>query len=64
MYVMSEYAVGTNWKSRSVYTLRHAAGADKFIVYKAKKAAKKKRKVASKDGDDDNDDDNDGDNDE
>lgn len=25
-YVMSEYAVGTNWKTRTVPTLRHAAG--------------------------------------
>lgn len=53
MYVMSEYAVGTNWKSRSIYTLRHAAGADKYIVCKPK-SEKKKRKVAAKNDDDEN----------
>lgn len=26
MYVMSEKAVGTDWKRSSIYTLRHAAG--------------------------------------
>lgn len=30
MYVMSEKAVGTDWKKKTVCTLRHAAGADKF----------------------------------
>ena len=27
---MSEKAVGTDWKKRSTYTLRHAAGANKY----------------------------------
>lgn len=31
MYVMSEKAVGTDWKSRNIFTLRHATGCDKFI---------------------------------
>ncbi|BCS82804.1 hypothetical protein QLL95_gp0315 [Cotonvirus japonicus] len=31
IYIMSEKAVGTDWKCRSKYTLRHAAGCDKFI---------------------------------
>ena len=31
IYIMSEKAVGTDWKSRTKYTLRHAAGSDKFI---------------------------------
>jgi hypothetical protein len=31
MYIMSEKAVGTDWKKRSIATLRHAAGAEKFI---------------------------------
>ena len=30
MYVMSEKAVGTDWKKKVIYTLRHATGADKF----------------------------------
>jgi alkylated DNA repair dioxygenase AlkB len=31
MYVMGEKAVGFDWKMRSKYTLRHAAGAAKFL---------------------------------
>ena len=31
MYIMSEKAVGTDWKSSSIYTLRHAAGCAKFL---------------------------------
>jgi len=31
VYIMSAKAVGTDWKRRSIHTLRHAAGADKFI---------------------------------
>ena len=30
MYVMSEKAVGTDWKKRTKYTLRHATGCDKY----------------------------------
>jgi hypothetical protein len=30
IYIMSEKAVGTDWKSRLIPTLRHAAGAPKF----------------------------------
>lgn len=30
VYVMSEKAVGADWKKSSLYTLRHAAGADKY----------------------------------
>lgn len=30
IYVMSEKAVGTDWKKKSIYTLRHAAGCSKF----------------------------------
>lgn len=30
IYVMSELAVGTNWKKSSLYTLRHATGCDKY----------------------------------
>lgn len=32
LYVMSEKAVGNDWKLKNVNTLRHAAGADKFLV--------------------------------
>ena len=31
MYVMSEKAVGTDWKEKKIYTVRHATGCDKFI---------------------------------
>lgn len=37
MYIMSEKAVGNDWKRRSIPTLRHAAGADKYINIKKKK---------------------------
>lgn len=30
MYIMSEKAVGTDWKRRKILTLRHAAGCDKY----------------------------------
>lgn len=30
LYVMSEKAVGFDWKKRSIYTLRHAAGCKKY----------------------------------
>lgn len=30
IYIMSEKTVGTDWKKRSMITLRHAAGADKY----------------------------------
>lgn len=31
MYIMSEKAVGTDWKKKNIYTLRHAAGCGKYI---------------------------------
>ena len=34
LYFMSEKAVGADWKSRSKYTLRHAAGAPKYLKMK------------------------------
>jgi len=34
MYAMSGYAVGTNWKKSSILTLRHAAGAKKYLTIK------------------------------
>lgn len=30
IYVMSEKCVGTDWKKKKIYTLRHATGCDKF----------------------------------
>jgi hypothetical protein len=43
VYIMSEKAVGADWKLRSKYTLRHAAGAEKYRSLKKweKRAAKK-----------------------
>jgi alkylated DNA repair dioxygenase AlkB len=37
IYIMSEKAVGTDWKHSSKYTLRHAAGCEKFLTIKKKK---------------------------
>lgn len=31
IYIMSEKAVGTDWKKKKIATLRHAAGCDKFL---------------------------------
>ena len=31
MYIMSENAVGSDWKKRKIKTLRHAAGAAKYL---------------------------------
>jgi len=36
MYIMSEKAVGTDWKKSSKITLRHAAGCKKYTDYKPK----------------------------
>lgn len=36
IYVMSEKAVGTDWLKRNRYTLRHAAGSDKYTTVKKK----------------------------
>jgi hypothetical protein len=30
IYIMSEKTVGTDWKKKSIYTLRHAAGCEKY----------------------------------
>ena len=32
IYIMSEKAVGTDWKSKKIYTLRHATGCEKFTT--------------------------------
>ena len=31
LYVMSEKAVGTDWKKKSILTIRHASGAAKYV---------------------------------
>ena len=31
IYLMNEKAVGTDWKKKKIYTLRHATGCDKFV---------------------------------
>jgi hypothetical protein len=35
IYVMSEKAVGTDWKKKEIYTLRHATGSSKFTEIKS-----------------------------
>ena len=37
VYVMSEVAVGTDWRHSSRLTLRHATGADKYVTIRPKK---------------------------
>ena len=34
VYIMSEKAVGVDWHKRIIYTLRHAAGSEKYITLK------------------------------
>ena len=36
MYFMSDEAVGTKWKRRIPLTVRHAAGADKYLYPKSR----------------------------
>jgi len=36
MYVMSEKATGFDWKLKTIPTLRHAAGAKKFLSFNKK----------------------------
>jgi len=49
VYIMSEKAVGTDWRSSSLHTLRHAAGCPKYTTIVPKKANKvgKKKKLSS-----------------
>jgi hypothetical protein len=32
IYIMSEKSVGTDWKKKNIYTLRHATGSDKYTT--------------------------------
>jgi hypothetical protein len=41
VYAMCEKATGRDWKKRTIYTLRHAAGASKFTKIKGVECAKK-----------------------
>lgn len=41
MYVMSEKAVGTDWKKRKLYTLRHAVGPDQFTKVTEERKSRK-----------------------
>lgn len=34
IYIMSEVCVGTNWKRKNIYTLRHSTGCSKFTTIK------------------------------
>ena len=45
VYVMSEVAVGTDWRHSSRLTLRHATGADKYVTIRPKK--RKREAVAA-----------------
>jgi hypothetical protein len=49
MYVMSEKAVGTDWKESSKYTLRHATGCEKFTRVQMPKPKNKGSKRKSQD---------------
>jgi hypothetical protein len=49
VYVMSEKAVGHDWRSKSQVTLRHSAGAAKFTSlagFKPNNAGKKRKAAA------------------
>jgi alkylated DNA repair dioxygenase AlkB len=50
MYIMSEKATGNDWRKKNILTLRHAAGAEKYLTIKEKEEKKKpaKRKDESK----------------
>ena len=37
IYIMSNKATGNDWKKRNIYTLRHAAGCNDYIIIKPKK---------------------------
>lgn len=43
IYAMSEKAVGSDWKSKKIYTLRHATGCKKFTTIEEKKEKKEKK---------------------
>ena len=48
LYVMSEKATGQDWDKRNIYTLRHAAGSDKYTHAPLRAKLRKKEKKGSK----------------
>ncbi len=48
IYVMSEKTTGFDWKRKTIYTLRHAAGADKYITVPEANPAKKSQSQCKK----------------
>ena len=48
MYIMSEKAVGTDWKSSSILTLRHATGGAEYTTIKEKKEKAEKEEAEAK----------------
>lgn len=48
LYVMSEKATGQDWDKRNIYTLRHAAGSDKYTHAPLRAKLKKKEKQTPK----------------
>ena len=68
LYIMSEKAVGTDWKRKIIPTLRHATAVDEKLLKIKKeeietKIVKKKKKIIIDDSDDENDDESDNEND-
>lgn len=47
MYIMSEKAVGTDWKRKKILTLRHAAGTEAIKIFNRSVAAKQKKNEAN-----------------
>jgi len=47
MYVMSDKSVGRDWKQSSILTLRHAAGADKYLTINPNKPSQTKKRKAT-----------------
>ena len=45
MYIMEEKAVGNDWKKSSIFTLRHAAGAEKYLKEKRKEEVVEKAQM-------------------
>ena len=48
LYIMSQKATGQDWNKRNIYTLRHAAGADKYTHAHLRAKLKKKEKKTPK----------------
>jgi len=46
LYAMSEKAVGSDWKKKTILTLRHAAGCESYLTIKSDKNNKKQKKIS------------------